>query len=358
MVMVHLLKKILLISIILVMLSNNALAFSIPYEGWAPKWDNYLNDDKIDSYFFSYDDEIKNGVFKVTSYPGNDVYTYNAKTRELVFRIEYGLFTGIKTSHWINTDVKLGDQIEIANNSFPVVSLNSVIELPSIGKISTIELTGGDYTYYFDKITGIKLKEEETTFLGNLNRYITDSGTDTDNDGLSDFDELFVKRTDPTLKDTDDDGLDDSTEIDIGTNPNKPDSDDDGLNDGKEVDDLKSDPLDVDTDGDGVEDNDEYTAGTDLLITDSDDDGLSDNEELTAGTNPLKIDSDNDGLTDSEELNAGTNPLKIDSDGDFWNDDIDPSPISNLIPNGLILLILIIVIVGIKYKRKNSKIEE
>ena len=355
--MVHLLKKILLISIILVMLSNNALAFSIPYEGWSPKWDRYLDDDKINSYFYSYGEEIKDGIFKVTD-SDKIVLTYNAKTRELVERIEYESFTGIKTSHWINTDVKLGDQIEIADDTFPVVSSNSVIELPSIGKISTIELTNGDYTYYYDKITGIKLKEEETTVFGNYNIYITDSGIDNDDDGLSDFDELFVKRTDPTLKDTDDDGLDDPTEIDIGTNPNNPDSDGDELNDGKEVDDLKSDPLDVDTDGDGVDDYDEYTTGTDLLKPNSDGDGLSDSEEITAGTNPLKTDSDGDGLSDSEEITAGTNPLDVDSDRDFWNDDIDLSPMSSLIPNGLILSIFFIGIVGIKYKRKNSKNED
>lgn len=356
--MFYLIKKILLVTIVLVMLSNTAFAFSIPYKGFTPKWDRYLDDDKLDSFFFSYDEEIKDGIFKATSYPEKTSYTYNTKTREVVERIEYGLFTGTKTSHWINTNVKLGDQIEIGNYSYQVVSLNSIIELSSIGKMSTIELTDGEDTYYYDKTTGIKLKTERATFLGQYNEFITDSGTDTDNDGLSDFEELFVKRTDPTLKDTDNDGLDDTIEINIDTNPNNPDSDGDGLNDGQEVNELKSNPLNMDTDGDGVEDHDEYTAGTNPLKTDSDDDGLSDNEELTAGTNPLKPDSDDDGLSDNEELTAGTNPLKADTDGDLWGDDADLSPTSIIIPNGLILLILIIVIVGIKYKRKNTKVEE
>lgn len=43
---------------------------------------------------------------------------------------------------------------------------------------------------------------------------------DTDNDGLSDYDELSIHRTSPYLKDTDSDGYDDKTEIDTGNDPN------------------------------------------------------------------------------------------------------------------------------------------
>jgi hypothetical protein len=43
---------------------------------------------------------------------------------------------------------------------------------------------------------------------------------DTDNDGLSDYDEMYVYGTSPYIEDTDSDGYADKTEIDSGNNPN------------------------------------------------------------------------------------------------------------------------------------------
>ena len=45
---------------------------------------------------------------------------------------------------------------------------------------------------------------------------------DTDSDGLTDYDELYVFRTSPYISDTDSDGIDDKTEAYAGTNPNCP----------------------------------------------------------------------------------------------------------------------------------------
>ncbi|MEI6511374.1 MAG: hypothetical protein WCO25_05040 [Candidatus Uhrbacteria bacterium] len=45
---------------------------------------------------------------------------------------------------------------------------------------------------------------------------------DTDADGLTDYDELYVFRTSPYISDTDSDGIDDKTEAYAGTNPNCP----------------------------------------------------------------------------------------------------------------------------------------
>lgn len=42
---------------------------------------------------------------------------------------------------------------------------------------------------------------------------------DTDNDSLTDYNELYVHRTSPYLKDTDGDGLNDDVEIKQGTDP-------------------------------------------------------------------------------------------------------------------------------------------
>jgi hypothetical protein len=77
--------------------------------------------------------------------------------------------------------------------------------------------------------------------------------TDSDDDGLTDGEEIAIG-TDPFDPDTDDDGLSDGDEVNVhGTDPLDPDTDDDGLNDGLEVD-LGLDPLNPDTDGDGIPD--------------------------------------------------------------------------------------------------------
>jgi hypothetical protein len=58
---------------------------------------------------------------------------------------------------------------------------------------------------------------------------------DTDNDGLSDQDEIEVYGTDPLIQDSDGDGLTDGLEITVaGTDPNNPDTDGDLCNDALE----------------------------------------------------------------------------------------------------------------------------
>ncbi|MCB0012598.1 MAG: L-fucose mutarotase [Anaerolineales bacterium] len=59
---------------------------------------------------------------------------------------------------------------------------------------------------------------------------------DTDDDGLSDYDEVITYGTNPTEVDTDSDNLSDFDEINVHqTNPNNPDTDRDGVLDGVEV---------------------------------------------------------------------------------------------------------------------------
>ena len=56
-------------------------------------------------------------------------------------------------------------------------------------------------------------------------------GNDTDGDGLTDWEELFIHYTNPKKEDTDNDGLDDNEEILFGTDPNNWDTDHDDLKD-------------------------------------------------------------------------------------------------------------------------------
>ena len=114
---------------------------------------------------------------------------------------------------------------------------------------------------------------------------------DTDGDGLDDYYEYYMLKTDPTVKDTDDNGLDDNLEdmdedglnnekeYKAGTSPIKEDSDQDGLSDGEEVNKYQTDPLKEDTDGDGLSDGDEILLGLDPLKKDTDGDGVIDSKE-------------------------------------------------------------------------------
>ena len=114
-----------------------------------------------------------------------------------------------------------------------------------------------------------------TMIWGQDNWYV-----DTDNDGLSDADEIEIYNTSPDNPDTDNDGLDDGEEViywgaDWGADPDgdhlenilDPDSDNDGLSDGMEVYILFTDPAtpdgDEDYDGDGFTNAEEVQCGSD-----------------------------------------------------------------------------------------------
>jgi hypothetical protein len=171
-----------------------------------------------------------------------------------------------------------------------------------------------------------------------------------------------------TEVDTDGDGLPDAREIALGTEPNNPDSDDDGLTDGDEIDFYDTEPLSPDTDGDGLSDAQELVGyGTNPFLADTDGDGAADADEIAAGTDPLDFeqapatataapiatstlapaasplaatppvplpvaatpaasrgpdgDLDGDGLSTAAEVGVyGTNPTVADSDGDGIDD--------------------------------------
>lgn len=106
------------------------------------------------------------------------------------------------------------------------------------------------------------------------------------------------------------------------------DSDDDGLSNGEELA-RGTAPFTNDTDGDGLEDGAEVARyGTNATLNDTDGDGLDDGEEvLEYGTNPSVADTDGDGLTDGAEVTEhGSDPTDPDTDGDGLADGKDPKP--------------------------------
>lgn len=98
---------------------------------------------------------------------------------------------------------------------------------------------------------------------------------DTDNDGISDYDEIAYLRSDPTVYDTlgnglsdadedfDDDGISNISELLNNTNPLQSDSDYDGLSDYDEVYTYTTNPNSYDSDDDGLSDYDELQLSLD-----------------------------------------------------------------------------------------------
>ena len=100
---------------------------------------------------------------------------------------------------------------------------------------------------------------------------------DTDKDGLSDYEEVYITQTDPAVSDSfkkgvsdadadcDEDGISNITELKNGSNPIRKDTDYDGLTDLEEINELKTNPLLRDTDEDGLTDYAERKMGLDPL---------------------------------------------------------------------------------------------
>ncbi len=159
------------------------------------------------------------------------------------------------------------------------------------------------------------------------NRGTDPDDADSDDDGLSDGQELDQHGTDPVLADTDGDGLVDGDEVHDGLDPTDPDSDGDSLFDGAEQIELGTDAASPDTDGDGLRDGFEQRFGFDPLrdnaeaVGDPDTDGLDNTAEQAAGSSPRAADTDRDGLGDAEEVGVhGTDPNAPDTDGDGLDD--------------------------------------
>ncbi len=90
---------------------------------------------------------------------------------------------------------------------------------------------------------------------------------------------------------------------------------------------ISSDPTNGDGDGDGLLDSFEKRKYLDPLNADVDGDGLSDGEEYNKyGTYYNNKDSDGDGLDDKYEVENGLNPLSRDTDGDGLWDAEDENP--------------------------------
>lgn len=173
--------------------------------------------------------------------------------------------------------------VTVRNNGVGGSNMVSLVVAPSLG----VGPTGPD-----SDDDGLPDDWEETQF-GNLNQSASD---DPDSDGLAN-DEEYGQETDPNLSDTDNDGL----------------------SDGEEVNQHETDPLLVDTDEDGLTDGAEINShGSNPLARDTDQDVLDDFAEvMTHGTSPSKPDTDSDGFSDGVEVSAGSDPNNAESQPAF-----------------------------------------
>ena len=154
-----------------------------------------------------------------------------------------------------------------------------------------------------------------TTILMNSSKTVgasfVEDTRDPDNDGLTNYQEIIIRLTNPNSADTDNDGVNDGQEITDTTNPLVADSDGDGLTDSEEKT-RTTNPLVVDTDGDGLGDLQEITISqTNPLLSDTNGNGINDALE----------DTDNDGILNGREVNQlGTNPLLADTNANGLSD--------------------------------------
>lgn len=116
-----------------------------------------------------------------------------------------------------------------------------------------------------------------------------------------------MNNTSVDLEDTDQDGISNYEEEILGLDPDKTDSDDDLITDIEEIVLSMTDPLafdsdNSDTDFDGLTDYDERSVyGTDPFMSDSDEDGVYDGDEIYYGLDPLYSDSDTTVNVDLEQ---------------------------------------------------------
>ena len=162
--------------------------------------------------------------------------------------------------------------------------LKPLFERDQLIQLAKKSLENGDIAEsasYFDKIADLCLELGDDALYKEfylksekLKRYLPDITT------LQEY----QNNTDLNDSDSDDDGLTDGQEVNASfTDPNDPDSDDDGMSDGWEVNNSLNPNVDDSTNdpgGDRLTNLQEYQNDTDPNDSDSDDDELTDGQEV------------------------------------------------------------------------------
>ena len=221
----------------------------------------------------------------------------------------------------LTADVLIVESVDLGFDTFEAYKLRYVARIWGYG----LDIQTTFYHWWVPHLGFVKYQDEGVSEV--LTDFAIGGGTitqntDTDSDGLKDYQELVIYNTDRLDSDTDNDGLSDFYEVNTyGSDPNDNDSDDDGLSDGAEVNTYGTDPINEDTDNDGLSDGKEVnTYDTDPNNEDTDGDELSDGDEIAIGTDPKNPDTDLDGMPDGWEDTYGLDPLTDDADDDTDGD--------------------------------------
>lgn len=274
-------KSLFILCLTFVLLVSFVSATQVPYNGLTLEWDGSyqfknndypsVNSESDLNYLYMYSNS-QDGKITQKSVDEDKEEVIDIESRELIT----GDYTGNKTSQWINTDVAIGDKIQILGTDYVVKSTSDKIYLRDFGNMETIKV---EYTktidsfpidsteryenmkttnlIWYDKINGLKLKAKSTTtydhvltseYLGEssyskeeIEEYeLKENNVDNDKDGLTDLRELFEHQTNPLLKDSDSDGIEDPEEIEMGLNPINENTDGDLWIDGKDSNPLSS----------------------------------------------------------------------------------------------------------------------
>jgi len=185
----------------------------------------------------------------------------------------------------------------ISDDNISYSSVATVTDATTYRYLITDEFETRDFKISLTTNYGEKVESVPFVVTKSENGYIVDF-LDSDDDGIPDVFEIMIG-TDINVPDTDSDGLTDYQEVYItGTGPTKFDSVTEGVSD-----------ADADSDSDGLSNAQEINLGTDPQLSDTDGDNLSDYDEINVyGTDPLKPDTDDDGLDDDSELKFELDP--------------------------------------------------
>ncbi|MBD3352912.1 MAG: hypothetical protein GF364_15630 [Candidatus Lokiarchaeota archaeon] len=154
--------------------------------------------------------------------------------------------------------------------------------------------------------------------------------------------------------DSDNDDIPDEIEDLLGLMSSTSDTDGDGLNDYQEICVYGTNPKDTDTDDDNLIDTNEIREiGTSPFISDCDNDGLTDEQEYNIhNTDPYERDTDLDGFGDLEEIKIGSDP----NDQNNTPNDIRTKKIIIAVTISSVAVLLILLIIYVKKRPKPTSL--